>query len=189
MSSNNPPANSPPSADCDDKRQCVLEESFIDPDATTVSPEVLSSTVMERPESPQTPGRVDMASNSSSSIRDELKAALCDPGVLDLISGAVVGRLQKEIAALKDDLAKQDREIMLLKDQVYSLEQYSRWNCVRIGPIPELANEDTDEIVKKVAAEIGVNLTVDAIDPSHRVGKKPTESQTYDRSIIVKFTS
>ena len=44
---------------------------------------------------------------------------------------------------------------MLLKDYVDSLEQHSRRNFIRIGPIPALANEDTDEIVKKVAAFFG----------------------------------
>ena len=66
-----------------------------------------------------------------------------------------------------------------MKDQVDALEQYSRRNCVRIDPIPESAEENTGDIVKAVAKSVGVNLTDEAIDRSHRVGKKsPTGAYT-----------
>ena len=83
---------------------------------------------------------------------------------------------------------EKDREISLLKDQVDALEQYSRRNCVRIGPVPESADENTDEIVKAVAKSVGVDLTDDAMDRSHRVGKK-SATATRDRPILVRLTS
>ena len=55
---------------------------------------------------------------------------------------------------------EKNREISLLKDQVDALEQYSRRDCVRIGPVPESADENTDEIVKAVAKSVGVDLTL-----------------------------
>ena len=69
-----------------------------------------------------------------------------------------------------------------------ALEQYSRRNCVRIGPVPESADENTDEIVKAVAESVGVNLTGDAIDRSDRVGKK-SATASRDRPILVRLTS
>ena len=54
-----------------------------------------------------------------------------------------------------------------MKDQVDALEQHSQRNCVRIGPIPESAEENMDDIVKAVAKSVGVNLTNEAIDCSH----------------------
>ena len=45
-----------------------------------------------------------------------------------------------------------------------ALEQYSKRNCVRIGPVPESADKNTDEIVKAVAKSVGVDLTDDDID-------------------------
>ena len=128
---------------------------------------------------------------ADSTIKEQLKAALCDPGFLDLVSGALAARvsdrLLEELAGLKEKLLEKDREISNLKDQVDALEQYSRRNCVRIGPVPEPADENTDEIVKAVAKSVGVNLTDDAIDRSHRVGKK-SATVTRDRPILVRLT-
>ena len=100
----------------------------------------------------------------------------------------VSDRLLEELAGLKEKLLEKDREISLLKDQVDALEQYSRHSCVRIGPIPESADENTNDIVKAVAKSVGVNLTDDAIDRSHRVGKKSVTA-TRDRPILVRLTS
>ena len=102
------------------------------------------------------------------SIKDDLKAALCDPDVLELISKAVAAQvssqLRKEIAGLRDKVAEKDREILFLKDQIDSLEQYSRRNCLRISPVPEVPSESTDDIVKTVAKTTGVTLPDNAID-------------------------
>ncbi|KAL8606910.1 hypothetical protein ACOMHN_048706 [Nucella lapillus] len=77
-----------------------------------------------------------------------------------------------------------------LQIQVDSLEQYSRRNNVRISGIPEpkggSVQEDTDNIVQKLGEAIGVRVTSEMIDRSHRVGKR---TGTSDRQIIVKFTS
>ena len=83
---------------------------------------------------------------------------------------------------------EKDREISLLKDQVDALDQYSRRSCVRLGPVPESADENSDEIVKAVAKSVGVDLTDDAIDRSDRVGKK-SATATRNRPILVRLTS
>ena len=56
--------------------------------------------------------------------------------------------------------------------------------------IPNLypVTEDTDDIVLKIASDIGSDLQLHEIDRSHRVGK-PGEHRTRPRDIIVKFTS
>ncbi|KAK7089187.1 uncharacterized protein [Littorina saxatilis] len=81
--------------------------------------------------------------------------------------------------------SKADREIADLHARVDKLEQYSRRNCVRISGIPATDNENTDEVTKKLGAALGVTITTDMIDGSHRVGR-PDQA---DRQIIVKFTS
>lgn len=177
-------ANSPLSDD-EEKRHRVLGDSIVDdPDATIIDSSFLRSTVLDDP--------AHTMSVADSTIKEQLKAELCDPGFLDLVSGAVAARvsdrLLEELAGLKEKLLEKDREISLLKDQVDALEQYSRRNCVRIGPVPESADENTDEIVKAVAKSVGVNLTDDAIDRSHRVGKK-SATATRDRPILVRLTS
>ena len=130
---------------------------------TIVDPEFLSSTVLDNP-APEMASGIDIGR----SIKDDLKAALCDPDVLELISKAVAAQvssqLRKEIAGLRDKVAEKDREILFLKDQIDSLEQYSRRNCLRISPVPEVPSESTDDIVKTVAKTIGVTLPDNAID-------------------------
>ena len=177
-------ANSPLSDD-EEKRHRVLGDSIVDdPDATIIDSSFLRSTVLDDP--------AHTMSVADSTIKEQLKAALCDPGFLDLVSGAVAARvsdrLLEELAGLKEKLLEKDREISLLKYQVDALEQYSRRNCVRIGPVPESADENTDEIVKAVAKSVGDDLTDDAIDRSHRVGKK-SATATRDRPILVRLTS
>jgi hypothetical protein len=166
---------SSPLSDAEEKRQCLDPDgSFSDPDAT-----IITDTTTAAPE-------------KSSAVAD-LREALADPGILDMIASAVANKvvtgLKEEVASLKSRLDEKDNEIASLRDQVDGLEQYSRRNCVRIGPIPESEGENTDDIVRKVAQSAGVHLPEDAIDRSHRVGKKPGAGQTYTRSIIVKLTS
>ena len=160
-------AESPLSDDGYEKSQCGSDEdnSFFatDSDLTIIDHEFLSSTVLDNP-------APEMASGSDRgrSIKDDLKAALCDPDVLELISKAVdaqvFSQLRKEIAGLRDKVAEKDREILFLEDQIDSLEQYSRRNCLRISPVPEVSSENTDDIVKTVAKTIGVTLPDNAID-------------------------
>ena len=54
--------------------------------------------------------------------------------------------------------------------------------------VPEITSENTDEIVKTVAKNIGVTFPDDAIDRSHRVGRM-TPGAARKRPILVKFTS
>jgi hypothetical protein len=167
-------ASSPLSED-EEKRQCMdVNGSFSDPDATVIT------------------GSLPSPSPKGSLVGD-MKEVLSDPAVLETIACAVAAKvtlgLRKEIESLKEELQQKDREIESLKEAVDSLEQYSRRNCIRIGPIPEEQEENVLDIVKHVAESAGVNLPDGAIDRAHRVGKKPTEGQTHNRSIIVKFTS
>ena len=155
-------ADSPLSGE--EKRHRTVGDSVADDsDATIINSSFLSSTVLD--DLPHT------MSAGESTMKEHLKAALCDPDVLELISKAVAAQvsdqLRKELAGLKEKLSEKDREISSLKDQVDALEQYSRRNCVRIDPIPESAEENTGDIVKAVAKSVGVNLTNEAIDCSH----------------------
>ncbi|XP_033123850.1 uncharacterized protein LOC117122406 [Anneissia japonica] len=84
-----------------------------------------------------------------------------------------------------DDINNKMDEIDLALDD---LEQYSRRNCLRFFGIKEASNEKADDIILKLANDIGVDLTLDDIERSHRVGRK-FDNSTKPRPIIVKFCS
>ena len=80
-----------------------------------------------------------------------------------------------------------------------NLEQYSRRECIEISGIPEVKDENTDDIVIKVGFLIGLDLTRNDISVSHRLSKgsysaavregPQASSNTSSRTpnIIVKF--
>ena len=100
-------ANSPLSGD-EEKRHRVLGDSIVDdPDATIIDSRFLRSTVLDDP--------AHTMSVADSTIKEQLKAALCDPGFLELVSGAVAARVSDrllgELAGIKEKLLEKDREI------------------------------------------------------------------------------
>ena len=110
----------------------VPKISFLatDSDLTVIDLEFPSSNVLDNP-----PAEMASGSDRGRSIKEDLKAALCHPDALELVSEAVASQLpsqlRKEIAGLRDKVAEKDREILFLKDQIDSLEPYSRRNCLR----------------------------------------------------------
>ncbi|KAL8600420.1 hypothetical protein ACOMHN_052837 [Nucella lapillus] len=183
---------SSPLVDSDDKRQCLqsVDSSFVDsesdPDATIIDTQYTSSCV--------TDSSFAMAdTDTSKSVKDEVRAALTDPDIISLFSKCVAAEVQKaivkEISVLKEKLFEKDREIQSLQDKVDELEQCGRRNSVRINGVPETEGENTDEVIRKIAKEIGVDLNDSVIDRSHRVGRKAEGGMVTTRAIIVKFTS
>ena len=87
------------------------------------------------------------------------------------------------------------------------LQQYSRRNNIRVFGIPEKPDEETDALVCSIAERIGVGITTQDIDRSHRVGRREPQpsqprppsyasaarsnqsTQNPPRPIIVKFIS
>ena len=67
-------------------------------------------------------------------------------------------------------------------------EQYSRRNNIRISGYDEAGHESIDDIVMKMASDIGSDLLLSEIDRSHRVGR-PDPGRTKPREILIKFTS
>jgi hypothetical protein len=103
--------------------------------------------------------------------------------------------LCNENQALALQLKQTTKELNDLKDVCNDLEQYSRRDCVEIRGVPlkrglRSGEENTDRIVMKVAATVGVEIEEKDISISHRL--KTSESYRGDKlqppPIIVKFT-
>ena len=91
--------------------------------------------------------------------------------------------LQQKIEDRDCEIRKLRTELDLKTDQ---LEMYSRRNCLRIFGLEEKEGENTDDMVLNVAKKISVDLSLNDIDRSHRVGRKFAGK---NRPIIVKFVS
>lgn len=131
-------------------------------------------------------------------VKETFLAMMQESGALqtlaNLIKDAVVSELQRSIdfnseviQDLKQTIEQRDRKIGELERKVDDLEQYQRRQCVRIFGIEEEVGENTDKLVVELATNIGVELKVEDIDRSHRVGR--TTSDGRPRPIIVKFCS
>ena len=132
-------------------------------------------------------------SKISEMLKDTFRGEIVN--LVDSVVQGVLKGINDRIASLEarnSTLESQNTALMsrvaVLEKAADQAEQYSRRNNIRISGCPEVANEDTDNIVLKMASDIGCDLQLHEIDRSHRVGK-PGENRTRPREIIVKFTS
>ncbi|XP_077864342.1 polycystin-1-like protein 2 [Saccoglossus kowalevskii] len=101
-----------------------------------------------------------------SNFFDGLNEQLCD--------------MRRENDDLREQLAKSNNE-------TNELQQYTRRNNLEIAGIIEEENENTDDIVVKVAAAAGVTISPNDIDISHRLPRRSNSRNHQPTSIIVKF--
>ena len=74
-----------------------------------------------------------------------------------------------------------------LESLVDRQEQYSRRNCLLVHGIEETNDENKDDLVlKSIYEKLGVDITENEIDRSHRIGRKKDGQRP--RPIIVKLT-
>lgn len=99
-----------------------------------------------------------------------------------------ISSVEKENIELKQQNAALSSRILSLEKAVDQGEQYSRRNCLRITGVPEEATENTDELVLKLASDLGTDIQLGDIDRSHRLGRL-NAARTRPRDIIVKFAT
>ena len=107
--------------------------------------------------------------------------------------------LEARNASLEAENATLTNRLQTCETCLNNLEQYSRRECVEISGMPEVKEENTDNIVIKVGSLIGLDITKDDISVSHRLPKPSysaavregprASSNTSSRTpnIIVKF--
>ena len=166
-----------------------------------------SSQTSKPEENPTTPpeenrsATPDLNQSAMAAPMDALDAAITSldigcPATNESLAQMLRGLAQTLTKSFGNIIAKKDAEIRELKVRVTTLEektdeleQYSRRNTIRIRGIPEAPNEDTDALVKDVAAKkLDVQLTKHDFVRSHRVGRK-SETQHTPRDVIVRFTT
>lgn len=79
--------------------------------------------------------------------------------------------LEARNASLEAENATLTNRLQTYETCLNNLEQYSRRECVEISGIPEVKEENTDNIVIKVGSLIGLDITKDDISVSHRLPK------------------
>lgn len=129
-------------------------------------------------------------------LRDEMRVEM---GVMikGIVDGVLLGlnerieALNVKIDSLKTENNTLKRDNEALKSRVSKLEtaaeaaeQYSRRNCLRISGYREEQNENTDNIILDITSKLNINVGINEIDRSHRVGRP---RDTKPRDIIVKL--
>ena len=98
----------------------------------------------------------------------------------------ILAKVQNELADCKEEL--KNLKARVVEDRFISdkQEMYSRKENLRISGMadPHRNDEDTNEVVLKVAHAMGVDLKPEDISVSHRLGKN---SSNWDRPVIVRF--
>ena len=92
--------------------------------------------------------------------------------------------LEKQLLSLE----KKEKIISHLEHEINEMEQYSSRSCIHIFRVEEEKNGNTDEVVIPVAKKMKVDVRLDQIDKSHRVGKIP-QDKVKSHGIIFKLSS
>lgn len=101
------------------------------------------------------------------------------------------------LEVLKEDRDKMAVKVRNLEIELEDAQNYSRRNCLLIHGVKEERGEKTDtKVLEIINKQLGVDITVNDIDRSHRIGKPDTNKKPKTRNnkektrpIIVKFVS
>ena len=123
-------------------------------------------------------------------VKSKIRELLKDGEVVELLSekiadtvlntiSAEMGELKAKVTALEEEnavLRKSNEDVkkclQSVSEQCDDQEQYSRRSCLRLFGLPEVDNENTDELVVNLCRDqLKINVGIEDIDRSHRVGK------------------
>ena len=132
---------------------------------------------------------------------DALEDAITSLDMVGPVTNEAIAQLLRGLAttikkSVNVTIERKDAEIRDLQTRLTNveercddLEQYSRRNTVRIRGVAEALNENTDIVVKELAArKLSVDIPDSDVVRSHRVGRR-AEDRSTPRDIIVRFTT
>ncbi|XP_077864374.1 uncharacterized protein LOC144349907 [Saccoglossus kowalevskii] len=104
------------------------------------------------------------------------------------VSG-IFDTFKEEITVLKMENNRLRLRLDETKEELNILQQYARMNNLEISGITEKDGEDADDLVVKVASAVGVHITHNDIDISHRLPhNRSTPLRQQQAPIILNFT-
>jgi hypothetical protein len=106
--------------------------------------------------------------------------------VKSVIQSDIKDMVAIKMQPLKDELNALKRENFELRHQIDDLKQYGRRPLIRVSGIPETPGENTNEKILQATVKAGIDLSVNDIKTSHRVGKQIPQKPA-PRKIIVKL--
>ena len=74
-----------------------------------------------------------------------------------------------------------------LRSKVEAIEKYERGDCLELHNVPQKENENTEELVATIAAEMGLELTVADINTAYCLPVKKEKQGTATPLLYVKF--
>ena len=112
------------------------------------------------------------------------------PLLIEIITSAVgsatkllIAELSATTTSTRREMNSLGKEVQMQKFEIDRLQQYQRRDAIRVSGIPEREGEDTNAIIRGLAADIGVTLANEDISISHRLPGRPGTA----KPIIVKF--
>jgi hypothetical protein len=148
---------------------------------TSMNSPIMNQPCMPVPYSPFPPTQ-----NLTISSEDIQKIAMA---IKSVIQSDIKDMVAIEMQPLKDELNALKHENFKLRYQIDDLEQYGRRPLIRVSGIPETPGENTTVTTVKIlqaTVKAGIDLSVNDIKTSHRVGKQNPQKPA-PRQIIVKL--
>ena len=126
---------------------------------------------------PKSPITLESFSGEINKLKEELTAHLT-ADLTTQISEArddIIQKLQDENQTLKNDLKNTQQRVVKLESELNNLQQYNRRNNIEICGIPKTDEENLEEKVINIAANLGVKIDSRDIEACHRLKKNKKE--------------
>ncbi len=174
----------------DNKRPCQVNSDMSDSDSSMMDSPASHTTSMETIEFRDTLLKT-FQSKEVLSVLCATVTEIIRPMIREEIERLTTknNMLEGAVISLNKKLVEKDKVILELTQRQDRSEQYARRNNLRLSGISEKEGENTDNMVIAVAKSVGVDITPQDIDISHRVPKRPNTVETPSRPILVKFVS
>ena len=105
-----------------------------------------------------------------------------------------ITKISPENCMFQNQILELKQANVKLQNELDKLEQYGRRSCIRIDGIPEVSNENTEDVFNNIVdmfVRVGIEDIEQNVDRPHHIEKSyhHKKSKKKCKSIIVKFSS